>query len=314
MLERAVSKPRDLRSGVNAMNTVKLLVIVLFVISLLAAPGRADVFSYECTSFPPEGGWQLVQALCDPQQWLVDGWLFHHVEQCPGYPPPAGQQFDYTRDLADFAGEEAFFIEWRVQTDGDASEIIGVAPASVSAWGFSGVWYHATMARDQIRLYRDANLPILWVEIAAGVPHTYRVELLSDQLYTWFVDGQVIDSGVPEGPYPTWDSAINWRTKSWYLPNTTKWDYIRYGTIPEPGSGDYDSDGDIDDADLAAFHDCLLGPDADGPGCSWADMNGEGIVNGADIPAFVDALLAPGQPTHPGPGVQSISFDAAPRE
>ena len=39
--------------------------------------------------------------------------------------------------------------------------------------------------------------------------------------------------------------------------------------------------------------DCLLGPDAAGPGCQWADMNNDGTVNGNDIQLFADAMLAP---------------------
>jgi hypothetical protein len=43
-------------------------------------------------------------------------------------------------------------------------------------------------------------------------------------------------------------------------------------------------------------------------------MNADGTVDGTDIGLFVDALLAPGQPTRPGPGVQSVSFDTAARK
>ena len=55
--------------------------------------------------------------------------------------------------------------------------------------------------------------------------------------------------GVSFGPYPGEDSVIAWRSKSWFVESTTKWDYIRYGVIPEDGSGDFGSDEDVDEDD-----------------------------------------------------------------
>jgi len=71
------------------------------------------------------------------------------------------------------------------------------------------------------------------------------------------------------------------------LESTTRWDYIRYGTIPDDASGDFDSDGDVDADDAYFFVDCLLGPGSLWPGCAWADMN----ADGDDVQAFVDAML-----------------------
>jgi len=270
------------------MNTCKALLVVL----LAAATARGGVFSYESGSLPLESGWQLLSEFCNPQEWLLDGCLFHHVDSCPGVPAPGGQQIGYTRSLADFDGETQFFVEWRVMTDGPKSEFTGVSPASVSAWSFGDVNYLFVIARDQAKLNRDNFLPIVFVDIEPDVPHTYRLELYGDAVYIWFIDGQVVDSGVPEGPYPSFFPAMNWRTKSWLFPNTTQWDYIRYGTIPQPGSGDFDSNGLVDQTDVYFFLDCLLGPDAAGPGCRWADMNNDGAADGADISLFVGAMLA----------------------
>ena len=135
-------------------------------------------------------------------------------------------------------------------------------------------------------------LPIIFVPIEPGAPHTYRLELYGADTYAWFIDGQVVDSGVPEGAFPSSNPSMTWRTKAAWTGSTSRWDYIRYGTIPTDASGDFDSDGDVDDEDLYFFQDCLLGPDADGPGCRWADMNGDGNADGADIRLFVDAMFA----------------------
>ena len=209
--------------------------IVLFLV-IMVGRAHASVFSYECGSFPGEAGWEAINEL--GEQWIEDGCLFQHVQLFDGVPPPGGQQFDYGRSLGEFLNEHQFFIEWRMQTNGARSEIVGTAPAAMVLGGLTGVNYHFTIARDQVRFIRDNDLPILFADIEPEIFHTYRLELFGDELYAWYIDGQVIDSGVPEGAYLTSDSNnVKWRAKSWYLDSTTQWDYIRFGTIPEPGTG-----------------------------------------------------------------------------
>ncbi|MCH7702202.1 MAG: hypothetical protein IID37_10985 [Planctomycetes bacterium] len=258
----------------------------LVLVLALAGTAHGQVFSYECDSFPEDSGWEVVSQFCDPETWLDGGWYFQHVEPgCGG--PPGGGQDEYTRDIGEFADESTFFVEWVVETDGSNSEIDGVAPAALAAGGFAGILYHFTISADQVRFLRDASFPIVWVDIQPDVPHTYRLELYGAELYIWFIDGQVIDSGRPEGAYPNLFSLISWRGKSWYLESTTQWDYIRYGTIPKPGSGDFDSDDDVDLDDYYFFHDCVTGPNTNaGPGCVWADFDGDSDVDLIDFGHF----------------------------
>ncbi len=107
----------------------------------------------------------------------------------------------------------------------------------------------------------------------------------------WYIDGVIVDQGVPEGQFPSFDPQMTWRAKAAWLPNTTVWDYIRYGTIPEDGSGDYDSDDDIDAHDFYFFQDYLLGPTANaGPGGRFADFDGDTDIDLADFAAFQRAF------------------------
>ncbi|MCH7702427.1 MAG: hypothetical protein IID37_12145 [Planctomycetes bacterium] len=193
--------------------------------------------------------------------------------------------------VAQFEGEEEFFIEWHMQTTGDSSEIDGVAPALLSAWSFGPVLYHFTIAKDQVRFIRDFDAPTVWTDIEPDVPHTYRLELFGADLYVWYIDGQVIDSGIPGAAYPSFTPSISWRAKSWFLESTTQWDYIRYGTIPEPSSGDFDSDDDVDLDDYYFFQDCITQPNIDaGPGCVWADFDGDSDVDLIDFAHFQAAF------------------------
>ncbi len=242
---------------------------------------------------PDQAGWDVIQIWCDPPQWVDDGWFFQHVEVCPGYPAPNGQLGAYRRSLAEYIGTAEWFVEWVVQTDADRSEIRWAGGANLSAWSQGGVNYRFYIAGDQVKLNRDNTLPVIFVDIKHGVPHTYRLELYTDQLYVWYIYSVIVDSGVPEGAFPSFNPHMNLVTRAAWLPNTTQWDYIRYGTIPQAGSGDFNSDGVVDSDDLYFFQDCLLGPDAAGPGCRWADMDGNGTTDANDIRLFADALLAP---------------------
>ena len=231
----------------------------------------ADIFAYEATVFPDQAGFDVVQIVCQPALSVNGGFFIQHVELCEGFPPPGGQEAAYRRLLDDFIGEEDFFVEWRVESDADQSELPWGGGGALAAGSQGGVNYLASIADDQVELWRDNLLPILFIDIEPGVPHTYRLELHGADLYIWYIDGVIVDSGVPQGPYPSFNPKLTWRAKAAWLPNTTSWDYIRYGTIPADGTGDFDSDGLVQLDDYYFVEECLLGPDIDaGPGISHA--------------------------------------------
>jgi hypothetical protein len=253
----------------------------------------AQVFSSEFDSDPVSEGWELVLRYCEPQTWNEDGW-YHQVLDLEACPPGPGGRDEYRRFLEPFNGVEWFFVEFRVQTDGERSEIPGGAPTVLAMGNFFGVVYHITVSRDMVRFLRDVDLPIWLVEIESGNPHTYRIELYPDR-YAFYIDADVVDEGVPEGPFPAHGSVITWRGRSWYLPCHNAWDYIRYGVIPADGSGDFDSDGAVALNDFYFFHECLTnrrpgingGPDNDaGPGCRFADFDSDSDTDLRDFADF----------------------------
>lgn len=86
------------------------------------------------------------------------------------------------------------------------------------------------------------------------------------------------------------------RASACHLDSTVWWDYIGCGTIPEPGSGDFDSDGDMDLRDLYFFDECLAssGPGVEpGPGCVWANMDQDNDVDFRDFALFQLAFTGP---------------------
>jgi len=262
-------------------------------LSAAATPALAQVFSSEFFSDPVSEGWQLIQQYCDPETWNEQGWYHQRLslDACP--PGPGGGQDSYRRSLEPLNGTAEFFVEFRVQTDGDRSEIPGGAPALVAIGNNAGVLYHTTVARDLVKFIAHFDLPGRFDEIEPDTPHIFRIELYPGR-YAFYIDSYLIDEGVPDGPFPAHDSVITWRGKSWYLPCENAWDYLRYGVIPL-GSGDYDSDGVVTLFDHYFVHDCLTkdgpgifgGPGQNsGPGCRFADFDGDLDTDLLDFAAF----------------------------
>jgi hypothetical protein len=251
----------------------------------MVVPGLSQVVSYEADSFPGAEWDRIVD--CTPERWIEQGWLHQEVEsrQCD----PVSDTEAYIRAIGEFEGALSFFIEWRIEADGDREEIPFGGPAGLGSGSLGPVDYTFFISRDQAKLFRDSRLPIVFVEIERGVPHIHRLEHYGAERYVWYIDGEVVDSGRPEGQYPSNTPSIAWLARSRNSNSHVRWDYVRYGVIPEDGSGDYDSDDDVDEDDYYFFAECFAesGPGVDaGPGCRFADFDDDTDVDLADFAAF----------------------------
>lgn len=208
---------------------------VTLALALLAAPqaASADVVSYEGDVFPEDQGWERLGTF-DADRWLVDGWLVQEVDLGVWDPLPGGEQDYYRGLIPQFAGAP-FFIEWRVVTDAPRTEIDGVGGSALAVAGGS-VMYHFTIAADQVRLVRGVPFDNIWVDIEPQVEHTYRLEVNRNVNFEWFIDGELIISEIPEDDFPTADARITWGASMWLTPSRNEWDYVRFGTIPEPAT------------------------------------------------------------------------------
>lgn len=271
-----------------------LQAVMCFLIGLALQP-RSNVVHYEGTVFPEVDGWERVQFL-ECERLVSDGWLTQECE-LGGAPGPIGETDFYRRALGEYEGESAFFIEWRVRTDVPSELFDESGIASVlSASGISGVNYHFTITRDLVRLIRDNLLPIVLVEVSAGKPHVYRLELATNMQYCWYIDGEKVDEGAPEGSYPSSGSFLIWGARHNVYENVSSWDYIRFGVTPEDASGDFDSDGTITLFDAYFFHECASngGPDTRaGPGCRFADFDGDSDVDLLDLANMQNQFATP---------------------
>ncbi len=177
-----------------------------------AAPGFAQLVSYDGTAFPEEtgDGWIRLDVLYPADRWLDSGWFVQNAHVLGGGPPVIGEWGFYRRELEDHAGLTTWQLTWVMATDGPQA-FGAVSPASIVAGGNSGGFYHFTIAKDEVRLIRGSQFPMVFANIEEGMSHVYRLELRNTPptgTYVFSIDGEVIDAGVAEGFYPTDDSRV----------------------------------------------------------------------------------------------------------
>ena len=199
----------------------------------------------------------------------------------------------YRAGLAQYAGVR-FFLEWRIMSDAPAAEVDHHNGAALMVMVGGPVTYHFNMANGLVQLYTGhyANLYFL---IEPDVPHTYRLEVFGGDWFELWIDGVLAAADLPEDVFPTPDALMSFGGTYYLSGHTTRWDYVRIGVIPIDGSGDYDSDEDVDRRDFYFFHECLTnrrpgingGPDEDaGPGCRFADFDCDSDVDLLDLADF----------------------------
>lgn len=281
-----------------------------------AALAVAQVVSYEGTSFPENDGWVREEPGCSPEREIISGWLVMDMELGCFPPPSGGDQDIYTHSISEFDQNPRFFVEYLVFPDGPSSEMPWGSPAVMSAWSQGPVFYYFQLSRDKVRLYRGNKFPAPFISVDSTIPHRHRLEIYGTTFFAWYVDGQVVDSGIPEAQYPSYNPSISWSGRAAHFPVTVAWDFVRYGQIPLDGSFDYDTSGAIDEFDLYFFQECFLDPAIQSwPGCKFADFNSDGLVDCADWAAFVAGWDGPVPPSvelcPPGPLIPTASHWAA---
>ncbi len=333
--ERAIA----MTTQFDARSSPLRLALLCLAIGAHLSTAKAQVSSWEGDSLPTDSNWNLVAQDCDPTVWVDQGWYFQDMDSTDCPPPLEVEQEAFRKPLNAWVGYPTFFVDWLVEGGSDQSEIVWGGPTALAVAHSYGVRYTFFVARNLAKLNRDNLLPLVHVPIKPGIAHTHRLELYGAELYVWYIDGQVVDSGEPEGDLLVFNPRITWLGASINLPTVNRFDHIRYGVIPVDASGDFDSDGSVDGSDYPYFVECLChcgdysgahsplnapfgpdgpvaGPDCDcpdvdaGPGCRWADMDppagtgdgtpGDGDVDCADWFAFVGAWTG-ADPPPPAP-------------
>lgn len=298
------------------MSTRRTL-LTRFMIAFWAVPVLAEVTTSEFFSHPTAEGWTLLGQQGDVTTWVAEGVYYQDLpHNCS--PGPVCDLEALRRSIEAFNGRSNWFYEYRCSATSDHIEIPAGAPAVLAIGNFAGNNYHATLSSDRIKLSGDADLPIQFLDVEPGVPHTIRLELFNDPppaTFHWYVDSILVLEGLADSPFPDFDSRVTWQGETWQQPTLNAWYYIRFGDIPLPASGDFDSNGAVDSFDQFYFAECLdrsAAGEPAYPSCSWADMDAGGSVDCGDWEAFRAAWTGAEPPAPipacapPAPGVSPL--------
>jgi hypothetical protein len=200
------------------------------------ASAQAAVVAYEGQVLPEDAGFSRVTQY-DPVRWCEDGWFYQEIDVGGGTGEPYdGDYDDYRWPLADFVGAP-YFVEWRMQTDAPDSEVDWHNGGAFMVSYGGGVNFHFNMASGLARLLRGYPYPTEYFEIEPGIPHTYRLEVYDGDYFEFRIDGALMDFGQPEDVFPTPDAELFFGARYYQSEHTTQWDYVHFGTIPEPTTG-----------------------------------------------------------------------------
>lgn len=196
---------------------------------LLATSGvRADEYwiAYEGNDFPENQGWTHRVFGGGAIRFLDQGHLvidsrastqiadFYEIERPGNIDPDPG---------------ELFVMQWRLRVD----EVSGPSPYDLSvgvdsdeSWlvGFQ-------FAEDHLISAFESGVVI---PFAPGEFHAYELRSFDMRTYDFFLDGQLVRRGSFRQLVST--SRVGWGDGTQGAASLSRWDYFRFGVVPEPGS------------------------------------------------------------------------------
>jgi hypothetical protein len=202
---------------------VRVLVIGLVLGSALCQ-AEAYWVEYDPSSglFPEECGWLRLamgggaQRSFEDGALVLDGLASRDIVDCYGI-----QQ----ADGIDPGPGELFVVQWRLRVD----TVIGACDPAISVAADDSRWVQLSFSESTVRSLEELSVS---AEFEAGVYHDYEFRSADMRSYQLLIDGGVCLSGsFVQGLTP---SAIGWGDKWHGDASLSRWQYVRFGTIPEP--------------------------------------------------------------------------------
>ena len=203
-----------------------LMVVVLVLLLLPASAARASPYwiAYEGNDFPENEGWPRRTSWGGAQRSLEDGWLVLDGRADP-------RIYDYY-ELAvpggiDPGPGELFVAQWRVYVD----HVLGQYDAGLSV--VSDAHWTVAFALSQDTVYSMCETGVS-ATFEPGRPHTFELRSADMRSYVLSIDGNpAIHGRFWEG---LTTSAVAWGDSVYHAASLSRWDYVRFGVVPEPGS------------------------------------------------------------------------------
>jgi hypothetical protein len=206
---------------------MRSMFIVAAALGALVAQAGADEYwiAYEGNDLPENEGWTRNTYAGGAERWLEDGALV--IDSISVGDPQATDAYRQV-DVRRPERGELFVAEWRMRLD----QFEGFYDASVviSRPEPRG-WVQFGHGLDHLVVFDE------WDEIpvAPHECHTYRFESHDMDAYTLFVDGAPAYEGYFQTP-SLLDPLFAFGNMARGAASVSRWDYVRFGIVPEPGS------------------------------------------------------------------------------
>ncbi len=198
-------------------------VLAALVSLMLAGSAAAEPFWVEynasCGLFPEEVGWERFTYAGGAERWFEDGLLVLDGTASSDIADLSGMTLAWEPDPTEF-----FRMEWRLRVD----EVYGFADplVAVECGGHGTVF---------LRYAREAVYSLfegVWIPFAPGEFHEYALTSHDMLTYKLEIDGVLAHVGEFVGPW--YHSAVGWGDGTSGASSVARWEYVRFGVVPEP--------------------------------------------------------------------------------
>lgn len=193
--------------------------------------GKAEQFwiAYEGDDYPENQGWTRVYGNENgPYAGGANRSLSDGIFTLDSLHDSQIYDFYETDRSADPGPGEMFVAEWRVLVDPSSTSYdVGVVIARALSPGHAAIW----LGGDGV--YVEPGDTTIGVE--AGAFHSYRFESADMSSYTLTIDGAITFAGHFED-FSVLQSFVNFGDGVQGERSLSRWDYFRYGIVPEPAS------------------------------------------------------------------------------
>ena len=228
LLERGAAKTRlgFYRSAGRGLALVRWLnLMVGFLMLMGSARGTPYLVDYEPSSglYPEQTGWSRYIDYGGAQRSIEDGALVLDSRASMGI---MDYYVKYMNGTLDPDPGETFVMQWRLRIDemlGGTDLDVGVFSDQRWALGFN---FDAGVVRSVFETGVQAPFTL-------GVFHDYELTSADMRSYTLLMDGEPLIAG--QFRHLVTASEVGWGDDVQGSTSLSRWDYFRFGVVPEPG-------------------------------------------------------------------------------
>ena len=200
----------------------RVLLIVGLACSVVPTWGAPYWIDWEGDDWPENQGWERTVYGGGDQRWFEDGSLV-----LDGRASIDISDFYRRAAPSDPLPGEEFRVEWRLWV----GDIPGFPDPAITVEAQEhGVVF---LEYQETRIY--SLFEGVYIDFAPRAFHDYVLRSEDMLSYSLYVDGAPAYNGVFVGSFP--HSRLNWGDCTQGASSLSKWDYVRFGIVPEPSAG-----------------------------------------------------------------------------